>query len=154
MALACLDEGQWRTLAAEICGYPEWADDARFRTLDDRLANQDSLDQLIAGWAAEQDGDELVHRLQRAGIPAGLVQNAREVLEDQHVRERGYFVQLEHAEAGLRWYDGPGWEMSESPVGLERAAPMLGEHTFEVALDLLGLSADEIADLVAEGVLQ
>ena len=154
VALACLDEGQWRTLAAEICGYPEWADDARFRTLDDRLANQDSLDQLIAGWAAEQDGDELVHRLQRAGIPAGLVQNAREVLEDQHVRERGYFVQLEHAEAGLRWYDGPGWEMSESPVGLERAAPMLGEHTFEVALDLLGLSADEIADLVAEGVLQ
>lgn len=154
VALACLDEGQWRALTSEVCGYPEWADDPRFRTLPDRIANEDELDQLIAGWAAEQDGDALVHRLQRAGIPAGLVQNSREVLEDEQLRARGYFVQLEHAEAGLRWYDGPGWRMSESPMGLHRAAPMLGEHTFEVAQDLLGLSVDEIADLVTEGVLQ
>lgn len=154
VALACLDEGQWRTLASDISGHPEWAEDARFRTLADRLSNEESLDSLVAAWVAEQDGEELVGRLQSAGIPAGLVQNAREMLEDEHVRERGYFVQLEHAEAGLRWYDGPGWRMSESPVGLDRAAPMLGEHTFDVAMDLLGLSADEIADLVAEGVLQ
>lgn len=154
VALACLDGGQWQTLAADICGRPEWAEDARFLTLADRLSNEESLDALLDAWVSEQDGEELVGRLQGAGIPAGLVQNAREMLEDEHVRERGYFVQLEHAEAGLRWYDGPGWRMSESPVGLDRAAPMLGEHTFDVAMDLLGLSADEIADLVAEGVLQ
>ncbi len=154
VALACLDEEHWRTLAAGICGHPEWTDDARFSTLASRLSNQDSLDRLIADWAAGQQGAEVVRRLQLAGIPAGLVQDAREMLEDPHVGERGYFVQLDHAEAGLRWYDGPGWRMTESPVSLDRAAPMLGEHTFDVALDLLGLSADEIADLVAEGVLQ
>lgn len=154
VALACLDEAQWQTLAADICDHPEWAEDARFLTLADRLSNEEVLDSLLAAWVAGQEGEELVGRLQGAGIPAGLVQNAREMLEDGHVRERGYFVQLEHAEAGLRWYDGPGWRMSESPVGLDRAAPMLGEHTFDVAMELLGLSVDEIADLVAEGVLQ
>ncbi len=154
VALACLSEEHWREFTSEVCGYPEWGDDERFRTLADRLTNQDKLDQLIAGWAAEQDGDDLVRRLQDAGIPAGLVQDAREVIEDEQLSERGYFAQLEHAEAGLRRYDGPGWRMSESPVALHRAAPMLGEHTFEVAQDLLGLSPDEIANLVAEGVLQ
>ncbi len=154
VALACLSEAQWQAFACEVCGYPEWGDDPRFRTLADRLANQDDLDRLIAGWAVEQDGDELMQRLQRDGIPSGLVQNAPEMLADEHLEERGYFARLEHAEAGLRVYDGPGWRMSESPVSLRRAAPMLGEHTFEVAQDLLGLSPDEIANLVAEGVLQ
>ena len=108
-------------------------------------------------WPAPGDpalAANIVARLQDAGIPAGLVQDAREVIEDEQLRDRGYFAQLEHAEAGLRRYDGPGWRMSESPVALHRAAPMLGEHTFEVAQDLLGLSPDEIANLVAEGVLQ
>jgi benzylsuccinate CoA-transferase BbsF subunit len=154
VALACLTEAHWQAFTAEVCGYPEWGDDDRFRTLAGRLANQDDLDQLIAGWAAEQNGADLVHRLQRADIPAGIVQDAREVIEDAQLAEHGYFVPLEHAEAGLRLYDGPGWRMSESPVSLRRAAPMLGEHTFEVAQDLLGLSPDEIANLVADGVLQ
>ena len=154
VVLACLSEAHWQAFTAEVCGYPEWGDDKRFRTLADRLANQTELDQLVAGWAADQDGDDLVHRLQRADIPAGLVQDAHEVADDEHLRQRGYFAQLQHAEAGLRLYDGPGWRMSESPLSLRHAAPMLGEHTFEVAQELLGLSPDEIANLVAEGVLQ
>ena len=86
-------------------------------------------------------------------MPAGLVLRASEVLADPHLTERGYFVYLDHAEAGRRAYDGSGFHLSETPLEPRRAAPLLGEHTLEVATDILGLSTDEIADLVVAEVL-
>jgi benzylsuccinate CoA-transferase BbsF subunit len=152
LALACLDEGQWRRLAA-ACGHAEWLQDARFHALADRKENEDELDALIGEWAEGRDGREAMECLQAAGVPAGLVQSASEVLADEHMAERGYFAYLDHEEAGRRAYDGPGFRLSKTAHELRRAAPLLGEHTYEVCTDVLGLSPDEIADLVAEQVL-
>jgi benzylsuccinate CoA-transferase BbsF subunit len=152
LVLACLDDAQWRR-AAEAMGQAEWAEDARFRTFADRKANEDALEALVAAWAAEQDGESAVAALQSAGVPAGLVLNASEVLADAQLRARGYFVYLDHSEAGRRAYDGSGFRLSKTPVELRRAAPLLGEHTLEIATDVLGLTPDEIGTLVAEQVL-
>ena len=152
LALACLDDGQWSRLAA-ACGHPGWAEDARFATLAGRKANEDALDALIGQWAAAQDGRAAMERLQAADVPAGLVQSASEVLADEHMRAREYFAYPDHAEAGRRAYDGPGFRLSKTPHEVRGPAPMLGEHTYEVCTDILGLSPDEIADLVAEQVL-
>ncbi len=152
LVLACLDDAQWRSFA-ETCGHAEWADDARFATLAGRKANEDALDALVGDWAEGQDGVEAMDRLQAAGVPAGLVQSASEVLADEHLVERGYFAYLDHPEAGRRAYDGPGWRLSRTPIEVRGAAPMLGEHTSEVCMEILGLDADEIADLVQEQVL-
>ncbi len=152
LVLACLDDGQWHRLAA-ACGHAEWLQDARFHTLADRKANEDELDALIGQWAEGQDGREAMERLQAAEVPAGLVQSASEVLADEHLTERGYFAYLDHQEAGRRAYDGPGFRLSKTPHELRSAAPLLGEHTYEVCTDVLGLSSDEIANLVAEQVL-
>ena len=86
-------------------------------------------------------------------MPAGLVLGASDVLADRHLKERGYFVYLDHAEAGLRAYDGSGFHLQKTPLEPSKAAPMLGEHTFDVATEILGLSTDRIADLVATKVL-
>jgi len=152
LVLACLDDEQWRRFA-QMCEHPEWADDARFGTLADRKANEDALEALVASWVAKQQGPEALAALQAAGVPAGLVQNASEVLADEHLRERGYFVTLEHAEAGARVYDGPGFRLSGTPVELRRPAPLLGEHTWEIATDVLGLDGDEVGQLIADRVL-
>ena len=152
IAIACLEDAQWQSLA-RACGYGEWANDARFATFEMRKANEDALDALVAAYTAEHDGYELMERLQSSGVPAGLAQRASEVLADPHVIERGYFVYLDHAEAGRRAYDGPPFGLSKTPAELRRAAPLLGEHTFEVATEVLGLGADEVATLVTEGVL-
>ena len=152
LVLACLDDGQWHRLAA-ACGHREWLQDARFHALAERKANEDELDALIGEWAEGQDGREAMERLQAADVPAGLVQSASEVLADEHMVERGYFAYLDHAEAGRRAYDGPGFRLSQTPHELRRAAPLLGEHTYEVCTDVLGLSPDKIADLVADQVL-
>ena len=81
------------------------------------------------------------------------MQNAQEVVEDSHLSQRGYFVSLDHVEAGTRIYDGTGWKMSQTPIGMEKAAPLLGEHTFDVCTTILELPPEEIAELVAEQVL-
>ena len=152
MVLACLDDSQWQRAAA-ACGHPEWARDARFATLGDRKANEDALEALIAAWAARQDGWAAVRLLQQADVPAGMVQRASEVLRDEHLVARRYFAYLDHPEAGVRSYDGPGWRMSRTPVEVRSCAPLFGEHTDEIARGILRLSADEIAELVVQQVL-
>jgi benzylsuccinate CoA-transferase BbsF subunit len=152
LVIACLDDAQWQR-CAEACGHAEWARDPRFATLAERKANEDALEAELAGWAAAQDGPAALARLQTSGVPAGLVLNATEVLADEQLTARGYFVYLDHAEAGRRAYDGSGFRLSRTPVELRRAAPLLGEHTWEIATDILGLSPDEIGTLIAEQVL-
>ena len=152
LAIGCETEAQWRALAA-ACGRAEWADDPRFATVGDRKAHEAELDALIGAWAAEQDGEAAQERLQAAGVPAGLVLNATEVLADEQLEAREYFVYLEHPEAGLRAQDGSGFRLSKTPCAPRRASPLLGEHTFEVATEILGLSSDEIGALMAEQVL-
>ncbi len=152
LAIACLDDGEWRRFAG-AAGHAEWADDARFATLADRKANEDALDALVADWARDQDGDAALARLQAADVPSGLVLNATEVLNDEQMVAREYFRYLEHPEAGLRAQDGSGFKLSKTPCEPMRASPMLGEHTYEVATEILGLTPEEIGDLVAEQVL-
>ncbi len=153
LVLACMNEEQWVALAA-VCGHPEWSSDPRFMTRAARQACEDELEQLLTEWAAEQSGREALERLQAAAVPAGLVLSASDVLADSHLKERGYFVYLDQAEAGLRAYDGSGFHLSRTPLEPTRAAPLLGEHTFEIATEILSLSEDRIADLVAAEVLR
>ncbi|MBM3139473.1 MAG: CoA transferase [Chloroflexi bacterium] len=152
LVVACLDDAQWRRLAA-ACGHSEWAADARFATLAARKQHEDALEDALAAWAGEQDGPAAIERLQAAAVPAGLVLSASEVLADEHLKTRGYFVYLDHPEAGRRAYDGSGFRLSRTPVELRRAAPLLGEHTWEVATEVLGLTPDEVGALFAEHVL-
>ena len=152
IAIACLDDAQWARLA-EVCGHPDWRHDPRFATLDARKANEDALDALVQTWTQALDGAEAAEQLQAAGVPAGVVQDARQVLDDPHMTERGYFAYVDHVEAGRRAYDGSGWRLSRTPVEVRGPAPLLGEHTYDVATDILGLGDDEIATLVEERVL-
>jgi benzylsuccinate CoA-transferase BbsF subunit len=98
--------------------------------------------------------EEVMETLQTAGVAAGAVQNARDVLEnDPHLEERGYYVYLDHPEAGRTAYDGPGFRLGKTPGRLQSPAPMLGEHTERVCKEVLQMDDEEMAQLVIEGVL-
>jgi len=76
------------------------------------------------------------------------------VLEnDPHLKERQYYVYLDHPEAGRTAYDGPAFRLTKTPGYLRSPAPCLGEHTHYVCKEILGMDDEEIADLVAEQVL-
>ncbi len=153
VAIACRTGEQWESLS-DACGHPEAAKDPRFSTLAGRKANEDALEAMVGGWVRSRRAEEVAELLQSRGIPAGVVQNPQDILDkDEHMKARGYYQYLDHPETGRSAYDGPGARLSETPGGHRAPAPLLGEHTFEVCERILGLSGDEIADLVAEGVL-
>ncbi len=153
IAIACFTDDEWRALV-EAMGNPAWAKQPKFGSAAGRKEHEAELEQGISGWTADKDAQELMEELQRAGVPAGAVQSAREMLADKHLKERGYYVYLDHPEAGRTAYDGPPFKLSKTPGGLRSPAPLLGEHTEQVCKEILGLSDEEIADLMVAGVLQ
>jgi benzylsuccinate CoA-transferase BbsF subunit len=153
VAIACRTEEQWLALCAAL-GHPSAAVEPRFATLAARKEHEDALEDLLGSWLRDRRAEDVVDLLQSQGVPAGVVQNPQDILDkDEHMKARGYYQYLDHPETGRSAYDGPGARLSETPGGHRAPAPLLGEHTFEVCERILGLSGDEIADLVAEGVL-
>ena len=153
IAIGCFTENEWHSLV-ESMGSPEWAGDDRFSTLEARKANEAELETNLSAWTADKDAYELMNDLQSRGVPAGVVQSARDILDaDDHMKEREYYVYRDHPETGRAAYDGPPFKLSRTPGELRAPAPLLGEHTEYVCKDLLGLSDEEIAELLVAGAL-
>lgn len=153
IAITVMSDGQWRSLAALI-GESSWATAERFATLLARKQHEDELERLLGDWTAEQEATGLMERLQAAGIPAGAVQTAEDVLRrDPHLLERGYYEYLEHPEAGCTAYDGVPFRLSATPGRLGSPAPLLGQDNERVLREVLGLDDVEIAGLVADQVI-
>jgi benzylsuccinate CoA-transferase BbsF subunit len=92
--------------------------------------------------------------LQSKGVPAGVVQNSRDVLDnDPHLKARGYYVYLDHPETGRAAHDGAPFRLSKTPGELRTPAPLLGEHNDYVAKEILGMSDDEVAEAIIEQAL-
>ncbi|MEX0682677.1 MAG: CoA transferase [Dehalococcoidia bacterium] len=153
LAIACFTDDEWNALV-EAMGNPDWASDPKFATHDARKTNEDELDAGINAWIADKDAYALMADLQSRGVPAGVVQSARELLDvDEHIKDRGYYVYLDHAETGRAAYDGPPAKLSKTPGALRSPGPLLGEHTERVCKEILGLTDEEIADLMVAGAL-
>ena len=90
--------------------------------------------------------------LQKAGIAAIPTFLDWDLLDDPHLRERGYFVELEHAEVGKRPLTGPAFSMSLTPCKVRHAAPCLGADTERVLGALLGYTPEHIAELRKAGI--
>lgn len=151
VAIAVEDETQWRALL-EQTGDPVLAADARFATMADRKAHETELDDAIGAWVAEREADPLVEVLSAAGIPAARLRERPEVITHPALVARGFGVDVEFPEAGRRHAAGAPWRMSVTQPEVSRPAPMLGEHSFEVFEELLGMSVDEYDGLVERGI--
>jgi formyl-CoA transferase len=93
-----------------------------------------------------------MERLAGAGVPCGAVLDSGEVLANEHLRQRGFIVDLEHPTRGRFPMPGNPVRMSASPTDLVRA-PLLGEHNDEVYARLLKLDEAGLAALKRDGVI-
>jgi crotonobetainyl-CoA:carnitine CoA-transferase CaiB-like acyl-CoA transferase len=157
LTIACFTEAEWRALT-EVAGHPEWAEDSRFSTLDGRLAHQEALDALVGGWTQSLEAYEAMYSLQQAGVPAGVCQTAEDRCDhDPQLAALNWLTEVTGTKIG-RWPVAEvAVKMSESPayIGgrLDRGAPCYGEDNNYVYGELLGMSAQEIEALAAEGVI-
>jgi benzylsuccinate CoA-transferase BbsF subunit len=153
IAIAVTDDRQWPALR-EVLGLPDDACPAEWAAEAARHRDRDAIDALLAAATAERDVDDLFARLQAAGVPAGPVEDAADVVQrDPQLQARGHWVRLEHPEMGETLYNAPPFRLTGTPATLTRPAPMLGQHTEEICREVLGLDDAEIARLAAEGVL-
>jgi benzylsuccinate CoA-transferase BbsF subunit len=153
IALAVQTEVQWQSLCA-VMQRQELAQEPRFATCTSRLAHQDELDAIITDWTRTREALDLETTLQAQGIAAGVVQRLYELYDDPQLRHRGHFVQQEHPIHGATTVENSRFTLSRTPAQVERAAPTLGQDNHEVLGNILGYSAECIAALEAQGVLQ
>lgn len=150
--IAVTNDAEWDSLV-NILGNPAWANDERFATMASRFANQNDLDEFISQWTINLTPLEVFDVLQKAGVPAGAVQTPMERAEiDLQLKHRGFIAEVEHAELGNTKVESIPMKMSETPWKLNKASPLLGEHSAEIYMDLLGVSAEELGTLFEEGI--
>ncbi len=140
MAIACRDEDDWRRLAAEIGEL--WTDGAPFASLSARLANQDALDERMAGWTRALDKFAVQARLRAAGVPCSAVQTPQERI-DLDPDTAWLWPTVKHTAIGEVRVDGMPARFSATPWRMERGGPCpYGEHNEEVSR---GASAGVVA---------
>lgn len=153
VALQCSERRQWERFL-EMLGDPEWGRDPKYR---DRLKNQEEyaeeLDALLAPWLMARSREEIFQLCQEYRLPGAPLKRVDEVLSEPQLRERGFFYELDHPEAGRLTYPGLPFRFSEAPTGPSARAPLLGEHNEDVYVGRLGLTPAELTQLRQTGVV-
>lgn len=152
--IAISSDEEWMAFC-EAIGNPLWSQDKRFTDVLGRLQNQEDLDRLIEEWTIKHDHYEVMNTLQRVGVAAGAVLTSAELLEDAHLKERGFFQRIDRAEVGTHPYPIPTAPMrfSRAPISISKPAPFLGEDNDYVYGQLLGMSKEEIQSLVDDHMI-
>lgn len=152
MALSCTNDAQWRALA-QLIGDAELAHAPQYATTAARWQRHDALDALISAWTQQCTPLQAMRLLQAAGVPAGMVQTGQDLWRDVHLRARCAIVTLEHAEIGTVEHTSLTVRLHGTPGQIRRPLGRLGEANADVFCGLLGLSQEELAHLVAAGVI-
>ncbi len=148
--------GDWNTLLewargdgkAQELTEPQWSDDSY------RRANCERLYQILDEWVKDKDRDQLAERAQTLRLPYAAVRPIDELACDEQLEARGYFVDVEHPELGRTFrYPGAPFRLDATPWRVYRRPPLVGEHTAEILGGELGIGAEELAVLNAQGVI-
>jgi crotonobetainyl-CoA:carnitine CoA-transferase CaiB-like acyl-CoA transferase len=133
-------------------GCPELAADDRFATVERRHRHQEELEALVRAWTANLDRFEAFDRLAEAGVPAAPVLSYRDLYENPHLRERGFFEHVKHVEAGEWDMERPVYRFARRTTSVIRNGPCFAEHNNYVFCELCGLTDAEVAELEEEGI--
>jgi formyl-CoA transferase len=148
-----VQEAVWEALAKRIgpeIGQPDLATDPRFATIGERRKNQAQMWELIGQFALKYTKREFMEILNLLDVPCGPIMSTEDLANDEHVRGRDMYVELDHPQRG-KWFNvGMPIKLSASPAVIKRS-PLLGEHTDEVLKEVLGYGSEQIDRLKAAG---
>jgi crotonobetainyl-CoA:carnitine CoA-transferase CaiB-like acyl-CoA transferase len=144
---------EWQQLC-QVIDAPDLDADEALQTPAGRVAQRERIEARLTDWTAQHSPHEVMSLLQGKGVPAGAMQRVNELLRDPHLVERGFFTTLTQRQIGdIPAETGPA-RFSRIPGPPMRPAPLQGEHTRQIARELLTLDDAEIEKLCQDGILQ
>ncbi len=143
---------------SRFCGFAgisEIAEDERFQTNSNRIANRDALIEILIPVMKVKNRQTWLDGLEELGVPASPVNDIAQVFDDPQIKHREMKISVPHETACGGSVDliGNPMKMSETPISYRRAPPTLGQHTDEVLKEVLGMSDDELEKLHQDGLL-
>jgi formyl-CoA transferase len=137
----------------EAMDQPTLATDERYRDHQARGTNQRELDDLIARWTATLGTRELLDRLEKYGVPSGLIYKTSDMLDDPHFIARRAIVSTPHPHFGSLRMQNVAPRLSRTPGSIRTPAPELGQHNDEIYRKVLGLDDSQLAQMRRNGVI-
>lgn len=148
-AITVFSDEEWRAFSRVVKA--EWTRDPKFSTLIERKQREDELDELVEGWTKNFTPEEVMALMQKEGVAASQVEDTRDLFKDPQLQHRGHFRPVDHKVFGRFNYNSLGFRLANTPSQM-KPSPCLGEHNEYVFKDILGMSDDEISELLIQGV--
>jgi benzylsuccinate CoA-transferase BbsF subunit len=151
VAIAVMTDAEWQSFAKAI-GSPEWAMRPEYATAAGRVADSDEIDRNVEEWTVNYPPEQVQETLQKAGVGAGLVANARDLDEDPQLNHYNFYRELDHPYMGRRRYYHPDpIKLSAAETDIQRPV-LLGEHTNHICTEILGMKPGDVERLRKNGV--
>lgn len=150
--LGAANDRQWEILC-RVIGRPELKNDARFATNNHRLANRQSLLNILNEIIITRDANEWLVEFGQAGLPCGAINTIPEVFENPQTEARNLVLNVTHTTAGMIRLAGFPYKLSQTPAEIHLPPPLLGEHNEKILVELLGYSPENIRNLHEQGVI-
>jgi crotonobetainyl-CoA:carnitine CoA-transferase CaiB-like acyl-CoA transferase len=152
VALAAPTDDVWRALC-RATGL-SWAEDSRFATAMARRENREALDAAIGAWTAGFEAGALEELLQGAGVPVHRLSTSADVFADLQLKDRAHIIDLEHPRLGPVPIETSRMRFSRTPAIAAWPGPEIGQHNDHVLREILGMTDEAIAELVADEALE
>jgi len=154
IALVVKDDQEWESLC-QVMDMPELLTDPRFNGGLSRWHHREEIDKKIASWTLQYEPKDLMELLQKKGIAAAALYSVPDLMEDEHLRVRGFWDKIDDRRPNFGTYlcKGRGFTLSKTPMKTHCRAPDLGEHNDYVYRKLLGMSQEEIERLEKKGII-
>lgn len=136
----------------EVIGAPDLDHDARFASNAERIRNLPALIDILNGYLSQDTTDNWLRRMDAANLPAGPVNDVRQMHADPQAIARDMIVEVDHPQAGRVQTIGHPVKFSETPASVTSASPILGQHTREVLVEV-GCDNEQIEALIRTGAV-
>jgi crotonobetainyl-CoA:carnitine CoA-transferase CaiB-like acyl-CoA transferase len=150
--ICCIEDHQWDRLV-EVMGSPEWAKEDIFADRFKRAASWDALKVFLGEYVSQQTVLGLYKAAQAKRVPLAPVSTMGDLLNSEHLKARGFFVEIAQPVAGTHKYPGAPLKYEKTPWEIRRPAPTLGQHNEEVFGGRLGLEKARLNQLINKGVI-
>lgn len=152
VAIICVTDAHWRALA-ELIGRPELAEDPDYATRRARVVRMDEVDEMVTAFTEQHERDPLCDLLREHRVPCAPVRDLGEVVADPHLHARGMLQEIEHPDVGTVTVPHSPLRYGAHELMPLVRSPQLGEHNEAVFCDWLGLSREELDELVEAEVV-